>query len=156
MRNRNGGYGLLILRVSFGAMMLAGHGWPKLMQVLSGDWSFRDPLGIGAEVTLALAIFAEVVCAILVVAGYRTRLAALPLLITMLVAAFAALADAPLFFTPEGGFKELPLLYAFGFAALAISGPGRCSIDNWRRARRNARLEEQGGSGSDDDEDDDE
>jgi len=51
---------LLILRVSFGATMLFGHGLGKWNKLFSGEEiQFLDPFGVGATTALALAVFAE-------------------------------------------------------------------------------------------------
>ena len=84
-------FGLALLRIGFGIFMIVGHGWNKLMAFENRFHSFSDPLGIGNEISYLLAVFAEVVCAALVVVGLFTRWAVIPLLVTMLVAAFIVL-----------------------------------------------------------------
>jgi putative oxidoreductase len=113
---------LLILRVVVAAFMLT-HGLPKLMNMMSGNSKFGDPIGLGKDVSLALTVFAEFVCAILLLLGLATRLALIPLIITMLVAAFVAHGGDPF------GKKEMALLYFVIFIALLITGPGKYSID---------------------------
>lgn len=124
-------FGLFILRVCFGLMMLIGHGWGKFQRLTSGEpIRFSDPLNIGPELSLFLATFAEVGCAALIIIGLATRFAAVPLLITMLVAAFIQHAGDPFFRMPDvRGFKELSLLFGSAFAALIFTGPGAFSID---------------------------
>jgi putative oxidoreductase len=79
---------LLILRLSAGGFMLT-HGYPKLTRLFDGgEIKFGDPIGIGPAASLVLAVFAEFLCAILVGLGLFTRLSSIPLIITMLVAAF--------------------------------------------------------------------
>src|SRR5690606_1891016 len=114
--------GLLLLRVGFGGMMLT-HGFPKLMKMLSGDFSFGDPIGIGETTTLILAVLAEVVFPILVIIGFKTRFSAIPVIITMAVAAFVVHAADPF------GTKEMSLLYLFAFGAIALLGAGKYSVD---------------------------
>ncbi|HEX8333607.1 MAG TPA: DoxX family protein [Segetibacter sp.] len=114
---------LLLLRVAVAAFMLT-HGLPKLMNMMSGNSQFGDPLGLGKDVSLGLTVFAEFVCSILLLLGLATRLALIPLIITMLVAAFVAHADDPF------GKKEMALLYLVVFITLLITGPGKYSIDN--------------------------
>ena len=100
------------------------HGLPKINRLFGeGPVKFADPFGLGPEVSLGLAIFAEVICAGLVMAGFKTRLATIPLMLTMLTAAFYAHWDDPF------GKKELPLLYFLVFIALLILGSGRFSLD---------------------------
>lgn len=87
------------------------------------DPSFQDPFGVGGTISLGLAIFAEVFCAILVVLGLWTRLALIPLIATMAVAFFIIHSGDPFIK------KELSLLYLIGFSALFAGGPGLYSVD---------------------------
>ena len=80
--------------------------------------------------TLALAVLSEFVCALLIMAGAWTRLACIPFVVTMLVAAFVVHGDDP--------FKkqELALLYGAGALALGLIGAGRFSVDAWLQVRK--------------------
>lgn len=115
--------GLLILRVSIGSMMLFGHGLPKLLAFSEKAATFSDPLGVGSTASLVLAIVGEVVASALLIVGLGTRLAAVPLLITMLVAALLVHGDDP------WARKEFALLYAVPALALIFTGPGRFALD---------------------------
>jgi len=115
--------GLLILRVCVGAMMIGGHGWEKLSQFGQMADYFPDPLGLGSRLSLALAVFAEVACSAALVAGFLTRLAAVPLMTTMFVAAFVVHEADPF---PD---RELALLYLAPYVALLFAGGGRFSLD---------------------------
>ncbi len=113
--------------------MLLTHGWPKLSRVIeTGKFEFGDPIGLGPAVSLILTIFAEVLCAILVVIGFKTKLASIPPAIVMLVAAFVAHASDPF------ARKEKALLFLVGFIAIALLGPGEYSLDNKMGGRKNA------------------
>ena len=115
--------GLLLVRLLAGGMMLT-HGLPKISRFFGeGPVKFADPFGLGPEVSLGLAIFAEVGCSILVMIGFKTRWATVPLMITMLVAVFYAHANDPF------GRKEPALLFFTLFLSLLISGGGRYSVD---------------------------
>lgn len=114
---------LLFLRVSFGATMLFSHGMPKLLKYNQMKNSFPDPLGIGNSASLILTIFAELLCPLFICLGVKVRITTLPIIITMLVAAFIIHAGDP--FTKI----EFPLLYAFAFIGILISGPGKYSLD---------------------------
>jgi putative oxidoreductase len=121
---------LLIVRVTVSAFMLS-HGIPKLSRLFgSGEVQFADPFGLGVGTSLVFAIFAEVVCSILIIIGFFTRLAALPLIFTMLVAAFYAHASDP-FAT-----KEKALLYIIIYSMLAVFGSGIYSVDNYLKPKR--------------------
>lgn len=85
---------LLVIRLYASVMMLT-HGGPKFMRLLSGNLKFGDPLGIGSEVSFVLVVFAEFFCSILLLLGLGTRLATIPLIITMLVALLIAHAADP-------------------------------------------------------------
>lgn len=122
------GLGLLVLRLAVGGMMLT-HGLPKLQRLLETPDQFLDPIGLGPEVSLALAVFAEVVCAFLIMVGAATRLAAIPLLITMLVAAFVTHAGDPF------NKMEPALLYGSCSLALVLTGAGKFSVDGWWNGR---------------------
>ena len=113
----------LLLRIGFAGFMLT-HGIPKMMKLFAGGTiQFPDPLHVGATASLVLTVFAEVICAVLVLVGYKTKWAALPLVITMLVAAFVVHGGDP------WGKKEFALLYAIGFTCISMFGAGKYSLD---------------------------
>ena len=115
--------GLLLVRLLTGGMMLT-HGIPKIGRFFGeGPVQFADPFGLGPEISLGLAIFAEVGCAILVMIGFKTRWATIHLMITMLVAAFYMHGSDPF------SKKELSLLLFTLFLSILISGGGRYSVD---------------------------
>lgn len=102
--------------------MLA-HGWMKLANVLDGNFAFADPIGLGTYTSLYLTIFAEVVCAGFLILGLFTRLALIPLMITMIVAFFVVHANDAF------QMKELPLTFLGIYLALFFTGPGEISVD---------------------------
>lgn len=116
-------FGLLLLRLVIGGLM-AHHGWDKLAKVLDGNMAFADPIGIGNYPSLYLTIFAEFVCSLLLVLGLFTRLAVIPIIITMLVAILVVHAADPL------QVKELAIIYLGANLALFFTGPGKISIDS--------------------------
>lgn len=118
--------GLLVLRLWMGLSLLILHGWAKLTGFSDMAGKFPDPLGVGATGSLALAVFGEVVCALLLALGLFSRLAALGLIITMAVA-FFMVHKASL--QPGPGSGELAYAYLAGFTTLFITGPGRFSLD---------------------------
>jgi len=117
--------GLLILRVSMGSMMIT-HGWHKLTGFSEMSGSFPDPVGIGAAATLAIAVFAEFFCSAFVIAGFLTRLAAVPIAATMAGAALIHHAADPM------KVKELPFVYLAAFTVIALAGAGKLSVDGIR------------------------
>jgi putative oxidoreductase len=118
---------LLIYRVVVSAFMLT-HGLPKLYRFF-GDQEIRfaDPLGIGVIPSLVLVVFAEFFCSILLIVGYKTRLATIPLIITMIVIAFIHHAGDPF------NRIELGLMFLVAYIGILITGPGKYSVDGLMR-----------------------
>ena len=58
--------GLLVLRLWLGLSLVILHGWSKLSGYSEMSAKFPDPLGIGSPTSLALAVFAEVICVLLI------------------------------------------------------------------------------------------
>jgi len=93
------------------------------MRLLGGNMKFGDPLGIGSEISFLLVVFAEFFCSILIIIGLGTRLATVPLIITMLVTLSVAHADDPIS-------EHLNIdWYIIACVALMISGSGKYSLD---------------------------
>ena len=122
---RSADLGLLVLRVWFGLAMLTLHGWGKVTGFGDRAAKFSDPFGIGGPATLSLVIFAEVICAVLLVAGAFTRFAALVLGITMSFAFWMAHGHR---LTGQGN-GELPFLFLAVLVVLFVSGAGKFSVD---------------------------
>ncbi len=114
--------GLLLLRVGF-ALLLMQYGWQKYSNYAAWSKDFPDPLHVGHAVSLALCIFAELICAALVGIGLFTRLALIPLLINMSVIFLIVHQNDPF------KDKEHGLFFLIVFAVLMLTGPGRYSAD---------------------------
>ena len=115
--------GLLILRVAAGVFMMT-HGLAKIQHFSELSQTFADPIGLGPKFSLALIVFAEFGCSLMLILGLLTRLAAIPLIIGMIVAAF--IAHSPFTF----GGSELPLLYLVIYTSFFFMGAGRFSVDH--------------------------
>lgn len=121
--------GLLLFRLCLGGLMIANHGWIKIVNFEVLKTQFLNFLGLGSQISLILAITAEILCSILLIFGIYTRVVLIPLIITMLVA--VGTHGWQIFGEAEMGF-----LYLLGFVFLFIVGPGDNSID----ARMNKRT----------------
>ncbi|WP_339741107.1 DoxX family protein [uncultured Sunxiuqinia sp.] len=119
---------LLIFRVSAGAFMLT-HGIPKFLKLIEGNTQFADPFGLGETLSLVLAVFAEFLCSVLIILGIGTRLASIPLIVTMAVAAFQIHAADPF------QRKEMALLYLIVFITILVFGGGRFELGRAFRGR---------------------
>ncbi|MHA6574866.1 DoxX family protein [Pseudomonas yamanorum] len=115
--------GLLFLRVSGGLFLLWVHGLPKLLDYGDQLKVIEDPFHLGASVTLLLAIFAEVLCPLLIIAGVLVRLACLPILSVLWI---AMLVVHPQWTLLEGQFGWLLLII---FTSILIAGPGRIAFN---------------------------
>lgn len=117
---------VLFLRIVIGVLMLT-HGIPKLISLVSGEIQFPGLFGLSPALSLALAVFAEVICSVLILFGLGTRLATIPLMFTMLVAVFYIHAADPL------ATKEVAILYLLAYVILFFTGSGKYSVENLKR-----------------------
>ena len=122
---RSADAGLLVLRLWLGLSLLLLHGWRKLTGFSEMSGKFPDPLEVGSPMSLAMAVFGEVICALLVALGLFTRGAAAVLAITMATAFF--LVHKGVLSGPNSG--ELAFVYLAGWITLFITGAGRFSLD---------------------------
>jgi putative oxidoreductase len=114
---------VFILRVTFGALLLINHGIDKLKHFAQMQHRFADPFHLGSTPSLMLVLFAEVFCVVFVILGLFTRLMAIPIVITMLVAVFLINKGYH-----EPG-QELAALYLAAFFSILLMGSGKYSID---------------------------
>lgn len=120
---------LLLFRVG-SSLLLLTHGWSKINNYGEMKNRFGDPIGLGPEISLQLAIFAEFFCAILLALGFISRLALIPLMINMAVITFIVHGSDPF------NKQELPLFYLITFVVLFLTGPGKLSMDGQILRRR--------------------
>ncbi len=115
--------GALILRLGLGILMIK-HGYDKMMHFSMMKTQFISFLGLSPTISLSLAIFAEFFCSALLILGLFTRLATIPLIITMCVALFQ-MHHGDIY--DEHG--HLATLFLVGFLGLLFIGPGKISVD---------------------------
>jgi putative oxidoreductase len=113
---------LLLLRLTIAGFMLM-HGVPKLMRMLSGNFQFADPIGLGQTLSLILTVFAEFLCSVVIAVGLGTRLATIPLIITMLVILFIVHGNQPVISHYD------VVLYTVGYFILLFTGSGKYSLE---------------------------
>ena len=127
-----------LIRVMVGLVFLA-HGLQKIFVFhYPGVVGAFQQMGIPAPgISAALAMTAETLGGLLLLTGFYTRLAALPVAFTMLV----AIAQVHLhhgFFAQGGGF-EYPLTLLVANLAFVIGGGGAFALDNLR-VRKSAEV----------------
>jgi putative oxidoreductase len=124
--------GLLIARLVIGLLM-AGHGSQKAFgwfggYGLQGTGGFMETLGFRpGRLFAAAAAYGEVISGLLIALGLLGPIGPALMLSVMIVAAVTVHWKKGLFATSNG--VELPLLYATAAVALALTGPGRFSLD---------------------------
>lgn len=112
----------LILRLGAGILIIP-HGYSKLVHFAEKKSSFMNFLGMGSTLSLSLVIFAEFFCGMFIILGLFTRLAAIPLVISMSVALFKV-HHGDVF--SDG---ERAALYLTCYLAILLCGPGKASVD---------------------------
>jgi putative oxidoreductase len=126
--------GLLLARVVIGFIM-AAHGAQKLFgwfggYGLRGTGQFFDQMGYKPGLAFAAAAsISEVVSGLLVAFGFLGPIGPTLIIAVMIVAAISVHWEHGLFASNNG--IELPLLYAVGAFALALTGFGQYSLDAW-------------------------
>lgn len=122
MKNNLTNLGWLVLRAGPG-LLLMRHGYQKLTAYNDILKVFKDPIGLGSNVALSLVIFSEFFCALLIVLGLFTRLAAIPVIITFCVVVFHTHAQDAM------DVKELGIVYLLYSIAMLLGGSGKYSLD---------------------------
>ncbi len=133
-------WGPLFLRliIGFGSM---AHGWAKLSRGPAGFEKLMQQIGAPfPHLTSWVVPLTELTGGAMILLGALTSIAAVPLIITMLVAMFTVqinygfssvktigLTPAGPLFGPPG--YEINLLYIAGLLSLILSGAGRWSVD---------------------------
>ena len=122
MKNNLIHIGLFILRLGFSIGFMT-HGYDKLIRILSGNYKFANPIGIGSTSSLFLTAFAEFIAPIFLIIGYKTRLSSIFPIITMFIA-YVIKHDGDPFSK-----KEKSFIYLIAFITIFFTGPGKYSID---------------------------
>lgn len=124
--------GLLVARLAFGLLMV-GHGTQKLFgwfggYGLAGTAGFFEALGFRpGRAFVAAAALTEITGGLLLALGFLGPVGPALIISVMIVAAITVHWKNGLFVTANG--IEVPLLYAAGAVALALTGPGLFSLD---------------------------
>src|SRR5258706_4129470 len=114
--------GILLLRLIFGGLFIY-IGWGKIEHYHQYLPMFKDYTGLGVKTSYNLVIFAEFFCGILVTIGLLTRLAVIPLFISMIVVFFIALKGKGV------DDKQFPLLLLILTLVIFLFGAGKYSAD---------------------------
>ncbi|PWM90886.1 MAG: DoxX family protein [Coprobacter sp.] len=110
------------IRCFVGIMMLI-HGLAKISHFDILKDTFYPALGMSSEMSLIMIILVEVGCSFLLILGFMTRLAAIPLIFSMLVAGYFTFEPLSL------ATAELPTMYMGIYMYILLAGPGMLSLD---------------------------
>ncbi|MDO5608111.1 MAG: DoxX family protein [Capnocytophaga sp.] len=128
---KNTDLGLLILRLAVGVLFLL-HGIAKIGH-LEGVQYLLSEKGLPAFISYGVLV-GEVLAPILLIIGYRTRLAAVVVMFTALAAIWLAHSHEIFALSQHGGWAiELLGLYLFGAKALFFTGGGRLAVSTKNR-----------------------
>lgn len=122
-------FGKLALRLIFAGTLLFNYGFPTFYDLVQGNFEYANPLGIGMGVSKILVVFGQFFCAIIIMVGWKTRLACIPILSIFFIAFFVEHFDDPF------EYKELSFLYLGAFLVLSLTGPGKYAIDHWAKKK---------------------
>ena|SRR5687767_2135182 len=120
--------GKLLLRLTLGLLILL-HGIAKITKGVSGIEGMLTAHGLPAFIAYG-AYIGEVLAPILLIIGFYSRIAALVIAFNMIVAIALAHAGGLFQLGKQGGWAlELQGMFLFTAIALALTGPGRFSIN---------------------------
>jgi putative oxidoreductase len=123
--------GKLIFRMGFGVLFLM-HGIHKIMNYPGSlEWISTRLVETGLPAEVAYGIFVgEVLAPILIIIGWHARIGAILTTITMVFAIYLAHAHELFDLTQHGGWQlELQGMFLLASVAIALSGPGRISLN---------------------------
>ena len=130
--NKSQDIGLLLLRLSIGGLMLI-HGISKLIHGLEGIKALLTSKGLPSFLAYGTYV-GEVIAPLLILIGFRVRLASAVFAFNMLVAMFLAHSSDIFKLSPQDGSAvELIGLYLFGAIALFFTGAGKHSLSATNR-----------------------
>lgn len=129
---KNESLGIFTLRVSLGVLMLL-HGIAKIQKGVGGIAGMMEQSGLPSFFANGVYV-GEVIAPILLIVGFRTRIASILFAGTMVVAVVIAHGSDIVKLTQSGGWAiELQALYFFGAVTLFFTGGGKYALSNNNR-----------------------
>ena len=127
MKNAQQNIGLLILRLSIGGLMLF-HGYHKIISGIDGIVNLVSDIGLPGFLAY-LVFLGELIAPLFMIVGYRTKLAALLIAITMVVAIFIGHPNEFFQLGEHGNWAlEINGLYLFGSLSIFFLGSGKIAL----------------------------
>ncbi len=126
---KNYNAGLLILRLTMGILMLF-HGYGKILHGVGGIADMLSGKGLPGFIAYGVYI-GEVIAPLLMIVGYRTRLAALIFSFNMVIAVLMAHSRDIFALTEHGTWAiETPGLFFLGGLVLVFTGGGKYAVSS--------------------------
>lgn len=124
---KNTNAGLLVLRLSIGILMLM-HGIAKIQKGVDGVMTSIGNAGLPEALGYAVYL-GEVIAPLMLIAGFRSRIASLFVAATMLVVMLFIQPEKLSQTIPTGAWAlELQGLFLFGSIAIFLSGAGKYAV----------------------------
>ncbi|MFB9080779.1 DoxX family protein [Flavobacterium procerum] len=121
MISKNTDFGLLLLRISVGGLMLF-HGVAKILHGISFLTENMGAFGYAVYI-------GEVLAPLAILLGWRTRIASVVFVVNCVVAIAVAHSKEIFSISEHGGYaNELLMLYLLGAAALFFTGAGKYAV----------------------------
>ncbi len=124
--------GRLFLRLFVGVMFFQ-FGIRQLLEFNVVAPTFPSVLGLGSEASLIVMIVIELLCSLLIMVGFLTRLATIPPIVSMIMAEHYILTtlmhDVPPYSIADTQPGYLPLMFIGIYLFLLLAGPGKISLD---------------------------
>ena len=129
MKQQNFHFGLLILRLTLGILMIL-HGYSKIINGVGGIENNLIEKGLPGFIAYGVYV-GEVIAPLMMIVGFRTRLAALIFAFNMVVAAVLAHPSQIFALTERGIYAlETLALFLFGGLALVFTGGGKFAVSS--------------------------
>lgn len=113
---------MFILRVLFGGLIMY-HGGRKIAAFDEVYPWFPDPIGLGSSASFLIVVLIEILFGLCIAVGFFTRIAVIPVLLTMAVAFFIAYSRFQFMD------REVSFAYLLLSAVVFLAGSGKYSVD---------------------------
>jgi putative oxidoreductase len=114
---------MLVFRVLVSVQLMTTHGLKKLGVGVEQAEKIPNPLGLPEQLNNYFATAANLFFPVLVILGFFTRLASLPVLAVTMTGYFVLHWNDPLLE------KDMPFMYSLSFLLILVLGPGKYSLD---------------------------
>ncbi|MCG2617435.1 DoxX family protein [Terrimonas sp. NA20] len=115
---------MLVFRILVSVQLMTTHGLKKLGVGVEQAENIPNPLGLPEQLNSYFATAANLFFPVLVISGFFTRLAALPILAVTMTGYFV------LHWNDSLLEKDMPFMYSVSFLLILVLGPGKYSIDH--------------------------